>query len=57
MNKQDLVEEIDTIQQLLELAKDEVLRSTEGKPNTLLLQTATLQLKRLNWRMTPVEIN
>lgn len=56
MNKQSIAQQIVDIQTMLEVAKDNVIEG-HSEDAKVILQKTIAEIKRLNWRMTPAEIN
>lgn len=56
MNKQSIAQQIVDIQTMLEVAKDNVIEG-HSEDAKVILQRTIAEIKRLNWRMKPAEIN
>ncbi|HDR0674165.1 hypothetical protein K7G92_000703 [Pasteurella canis] len=53
MTKHDIAQQIVEIQEMLEIARDNVIEEHRGDAKVI-LQRAIAEIKKINWQITPV---
>lgn len=56
MNKQSIAQQIVEIQEMLEIARDNVIED-HCDDAKVILQRVIAEIKRINWRITPAQVN